>query len=104
MENVASDIPIYKIYHIRSPDITPPSRVNTRPTTERSSENGASAGEAAAASELSPEYNVIYVFYGNVEFMTDEGGIVDINDVFLQEPENPHFQRIFSDYELRVIH
>jgi len=104
MENVASDIPIYKIYHIRSPDITPPSRVNT---TERSSESGASAGEAAsttAASELSPEYNVIYVFYGNVEFMTDEGGIVDINDVFLQEPENPHFQRIFSDYELRVIH
>lgn len=106
MENVASDIPIYKIYHIRSPDITPPSRVNTRPTIERSSESGASAGEAAAAtaSELSPEYNVIYVFYGNVEFMTDEGGIVDINDVFLQEPENPHFQRIFSGYELRVIH
>jgi len=115
METVASDIPIYKIYHIRSPDITPPSssRVSTRPTTERSSESGASVGEAAAAtatasttaaSELSPEYNVIYVFYGNVEFMTDEGGIVDINDVFLQEPENPHFQRIFSDYELRVIH
>ena len=110
MENVASDIPIYKIYHIRSPDITPSSRQNTRPTTERSSESGASAASAASAgsaaaaeSALSPEYNVIYVFYGNVEFMADEGRVVNINDVFLQEPENPHFQRIFSDYELRVI-
>ena len=69
MENVASDIPIYKIYHIRSPDITPSSRQNTRPTTERSSESGASAASAASAgsaaaaeSALSPEYNVIYVF------------------------------------------
>ena len=95
MENVASDIPIYKIYHIRSPDVS-------KPAVDVEGEAG-SAAAAAAGSALSPEYNVIYVFYGNVEFMTDEGSIVDINDVFLQEPENPHFQRIFSDYELTVI-
>ena len=89
MENVASNIPIYKIYHIRSPDlIKPPPNEEER---------------VAPTSALSPEYNVIYVFYGNVEFMADEGRIVDINDVFLQEPTNPHFQRIFSEYELYII-
>ena len=93
MESVASDIPIYKIYHIRSPDVTKP---NTNPVDD-------DVEGAAAVSELSPEYNVIYVFYGDVEFMADEGRIVDINDIFLQEPENPYFQRIFSDYELVLI-
>ena len=93
MENVASDIPIYKIYHIRSPDVS-------KPAVDVESEAGSAA---ASGSALSPEYNVIYVFYGNVEFMADEGRVVNINDVFLQEPENPHFQRIFSDYELSVI-
>jgi hypothetical protein len=91
MENIASDIPIYKIYHIRSPDVTKPNPVDEV------------EGGGVAVSELSPEYNVIYVFYGDVEFMADEGRIVDINDIFLQEPENPHFQRIFSDYELVLI-
>ena len=91
MENVASDIPIYKIYHIRSPDlIKPPPNEEEDLVAHRSS-------------DLSPEYNVIYVFYGNVEFMADEGRIVDINDVFLQEPTNPHFQKIFSEYELYII-
>ena len=91
MENIASDIPIYKIYHIRSPDVTKPNPVDEV------------EGGGVAVSELSPEYNVIYVFYGDVEFMADEGRIVDINDIFSQEPENPHFQRIFSDYELVLI-
>ena len=68
MENVAKDIPIYKIYHIRSPDITPVKNV----------EETLNVSEAPE-SELSPEYNVIYVFYGNVEFMTDEGNVVNIN-------------------------
>ena len=72
MENVASDIPIYKIYHIRSPNIIKP------PPNEEEDV------VAHRSSDLSPEYNVIYVFYGNVEFMADEGRIVDINDVFLQ--------------------
>ena len=84
MENLATDIPIYKIFHIRSPDVV-------RPT------------EEASASQLSPIYNVIYVFYGAVEFTVDEGRIVNINDVFIQEPTNPHFQKIFSEYELYII-
>jgi hypothetical protein len=90
MENGVSDIPIYKIYHIRSPDVTKPKPVDD-------------LEGAAAESELSPEYNVIYVFYGDVEFMADEGRVVDINDEFLQQPDNPYFQRIFSDYELLLI-
>lgn len=65
MENGVSDIPIYKIYHIRSPDVTKPKPVDD-------------LEGAAAESELSPEYNVIYVFYGDVEFMADEGRVVDI--------------------------
>lgn len=107
METVASDIPIYKIYHIRSPDITPSPPLSPENLKPREGQTDTGASEvpraAATSSELSPEYNVIYVFYGNVEFMSDEGRVVDINDVFLQEPENPHFQRIFSDYELGVI-
>ena len=90
MENGVSDIPIYKIYHIRSPDVTKPKPVDD-------------LEGAAAESELSPEYNVIYVFYGDVEFMADEGRVVDINDEFLQQPDNPYFQRIFRDYELLLI-
>ena len=61
MENVAKDIPIYKIYHIRSPDITPVKNVEET--------LNASEEPEAPESELSPEYNVIYVFYGNVEFI-----------------------------------
>ena len=83
MENRTPEIPIYKICHIRSTD-----------------EDASSKADVAA---LTPEYNVLYVFYGNVEFNSDEGRIVNINDVFAQEPTNPHFQNIFSDYELRVI-
>lgn len=89
MEKPASEIPIYKICHIRSPD-------------EVAEPSGAAAG-AAAVSSLSPEYNVLYVFYGNVEFTTDQGHIVNINDVFVQEQENPFFRTIFSDYELHSI-
>ena len=88
MENLASDIPIYKIFHIRSPAVVRP-REETDP--------------AASASQLSPIYNVMYVFYGAVEFTADEGRIVNINDVFIQEPTNPHFQKIFSEYELYII-
>ena len=83
MEKPASEIPIYKICHIRSPDEAP--------------------GAAAAASSLSPEYNILYVFYGNVEFTTDEGHVVNINDVFIQERENPFFRTIFSEYEIQTI-
>jgi hypothetical protein len=84
MEKPASEIPIYKICHIRSPDEV--------------------AGPGALqASSLSPEYNVVYVFYGNVEFTTDQGQIVNINDVFVQEQDNPFFRTIFSDYELNSI-
>ena len=83
MENRTPEIPIYKICHIRSTD-----------------EGTKSTADVAA---LTPEYNVLYVFYGNVEFNTDEGQIVNINEVFVQEPTNPHFRNIFSDYELRVI-
>ena len=82
MEKPASEIPIYKICHIRSPDDAP---------------------GAAASSSLSPEYNTIYVFYGNVEFTTDEGTVVNINDIFVQERENPFFRTIFSEYELQAI-
>ena len=95
MENLASDIPIYKIFHIRSPDVVRP--------TEETEPAGASASASASASQLSPIYNVIYVFYGAVEFTADEGRIVNINDVFIQEPTNPHFQKIFSEYELYII-
>ena len=96
MEKPASEIPIYKICHIRSPD----------EATEPSS-SGAGAGAPVPVpvpvSSLSPEYNVLYVFYGNVEFTTDQGQIVNINDVFVQEQENPFFRTIFSDYELHSI-
>jgi hypothetical protein len=88
MENLVSDIPIYKIFHIRSPDVV-------RPTEETE--------PAASVSQLSPIYNVMYVFYGAVEFTADEGRIVNINDIFVQEPTNPHFQKIFSEYELYII-
>ena len=83
MEKPASEIPVYKICHIRSPDEAP--------------------GAASASSSLSPEYNILYVFYGNVEFTTDEGRVVNINDVFVQERENPFFRTIFSDYEIQTI-
>ena len=83
MENPSTtEIPIYKICHIRSPD---------------------EVKYTGGVSSLSPEYNVLYVFYGNVEFTTDEGQIVNINDVFIQQRDNPHFRKIFSDYELRII-
>ena len=81
------EIPIYKICHIRSPD-----------------DIAESAEGSANPSSLSPEYNVLYVFYGNVEFRTDQGEIININEKFLQERENPFFQKIFSDYELNSIH
>jgi hypothetical protein len=84
MENRPPDIPFYKIYHIRS-----------------ANEDAKSAEDVAA---LTPEYNVLYVFYGNVEFNTDDGRIVNINDIFVQEPANPYFQHIFSEFELNVIH
>ena len=88
IEKPASEIPIYKICHIRSPDdIAEPVAEST----------------AAKASSLSPEYNVLYVFYGNVEFTTDDGQIVNINDVFVREQDNPFFKTIFSDYELYSI-
>jgi hypothetical protein len=88
MEKPASEIPIYKICHIRSPD----------DIAEQAAES-----TAAKASSLSPEYNVLYVFYGNVEFTTDDGQVVNINDVFIREQENPFFKTIFSDYELYSI-
>ena len=84
MENRSPEIPIYKICHIRSTD------------------EGATTTTTDVAA-LTPEYNVLYVFYGNVEFNTDEGQIVNINDVFVREPTNPHFRNIFSEYELHVI-
>ena len=50
MEKPASEIPIYKICHIRSPnEVAEPS-------------------PGVQTSSLSPEYNVLYIFYGNVEF------------------------------------
>jgi len=84
-ENLESDIPIYKICRIRSPDIIR--------TTE----------EPMMASSLSPEYNVIYVFYGNVEFITEERQIKNFNDLFMEEPDHPCFKRIFSECELYII-
>jgi hypothetical protein len=86
MENRAPEIPIYKICHIRSTD-----------------EGVKSTTTTTDVAALTPEYNVLYVFYGNVEFNTDEGQIVNINDIFVKEPTNPHFRNIFSEYELGVI-
>jgi len=86
MEKPASEIPIYKIFHIRSPD-----------------EGPGAASSSSSSSSLSPEYNTLYVFYGNVEFTTDEGTVVNINDIFVQERENPFFRTIFSEYELQAI-
>lgn len=77
MEKPPSEIPIYKICHIRSPD-----EVTT------GSSQSSQSSSSAQSSSLSPEYNILYVFYGNVEFTTDEGHIVDINDVFVQERES----------------
>ena len=88
MEKPASEIPIYKICHLRSPDDI---------------SDQVAESTAAQSSSLSPEYNVLYVFYGNVEFTTDEGRVVNINDIFIQEQENPFFKTIFSDYELYAI-
>ena len=88
MEKPASEIPIYKICHLRSPDDI---------------SDQVAESTAAQSSSLSPEYNVLYVFYGNVEFTTDEGRVVNINDIFIQEQANPFFKTIFSDYELYAI-
>jgi len=89
MEKPPSEIPIYKICHIRSPDeVTTGSSQSPSPP---------------QSSSLSPEYNILYVFYGNVEFTTDEGHVVNINDVFVQERENPFFRTIFSEYEIQTI-
>ena len=85
-------IPIYKICHIRSPE-----------GTKESSSSSASERAGGGASAVTSEYNILYVFYGNVEFLTDEGGVVDINDLFIREQKNPMFKRIFSDYELESI-
>ena len=87
-------IPIYKICHIRSP-----TGIKEQPPVS----GGAAAGAAEAAAVSSTEYNILYVFYGNVEFLTDEGGVVNINDLFIQERENPFFKTIFSEYELQSI-
>jgi hypothetical protein len=96
-------IPIYKICHIRSP-----TGIKERPPGGDSGGGGGGGGgggseAAAAAAASSTEYNILYVFYGNVEFLTDEGGVVNINDLFIQERENPFFKTIFSDYELQSI-
>jgi hypothetical protein len=91
-------IPIYKICHIRSP-----TGIKERPPGGDSGGGGAAAAAAAAVASSSTEYNILYVFYGNVEFLTDEGGVVNINDLFIQERENPFFKTIFSDYELQSI-
>jgi hypothetical protein len=95
IENPMSNIPIYKICHIRSPhDI---------------SESVATESTAAMASSLSPEYNILYVFYGDTEIPTEDGTIVNINDAFKREPDNPFFKTpyfktmIFSDYEQNSI-
>jgi len=85
--------PIYKICHIRSP-----TGIKERPQPQGSDGGGGAAAEASSA-----EYNILYVFYGNVEFLTDEGGVVNINDLFIQERENPFFKTIFSEYELQSI-
>ena len=77
MEKPVSEIPIYKICHLRSPDDI---------------SDQVAESTAAQSSSLSPEYNVLYVFYGNVEFTTDEGRVVNINDIFIQEQENPLLQ------------
>ena len=81
MENPASEIPIYKICHIRSPDEAP---------------RGVSS---SSSSSLAPEYNTIYVFYGNVEFSTDEDTVININDLFVKERENPLFRTIFRNQD-----
>jgi hypothetical protein len=85
-------VPIYKICHIRSP----------AGLKERQS-GGEEGGSARSVSDLTEEYNILYVFYGNVEFLSDEGGVVNINDLFIQERENPFFKSIFSEYELQSI-
>jgi hypothetical protein len=84
-QNLESDIPIYKICHIRSPDII------------RHTE------DPALSSALTPEYNVIYVFYGNVEFLTYEQQVVNLNELFIKEPNHPLFKKIFSECELLII-
>ena len=92
-------IPIYKICHIRSPT----GIKEQPPVSGGGGGGGGGGGAAAAAAASSTEYNILYVFYGNVEFLTDEGGVVNINDLFIQERENPFFKTIFSEYELQSI-
>jgi len=95
MEKPVSKIPIYKICHIRSPDDI--------------SEPVATESTAAMASSLSPEYNILYVFYGDIEIPTEDGAVVNINEAFIREPDNPFFKTpyfktmIFSDYEQNSI-
>ena len=88
-------VPIYKICHIRSP----------AGIKERSpgGEEGAAGGGARSVSDLTEEYNILYVFFGNVEFLSEEGGVVNINDLFIRERKNPFFKSIFSEYELQSI-
>ena len=83
-------VPIYKICHIRSP-----AGIKER--------QPAAGGGTRSVSDLTEEYNILYVFYGNVEFLSDEGGVVNINDLFIKERENPFFKSIFSEYELQSI-
>ena len=90
-------IPIYKICHIRSPNGF--SNIAESAVSQESTAGGGAAPEHAS----SAEYNILYVFYGNVEFLTDEGGVANINDIFMKEHKNPFFKPIFSEYELQSI-
>ena len=103
MESRKSKLPIYKICHLRSPNEFKESTIEPPHEASASAKIYGSAGEAAVPNLSTITNNVLYVFFGDIEFMNDEGTIVNINELFYSEPENRFFKDIFSEYELNSI-
>jgi hypothetical protein len=97
MEPRKTKLPIYKICHLRSPNEFKESTIESSP------DASTSGGEAAPAAPNLMTTNVLYVFFGDIEFMNDDGAVVNINELFYSEPENEFFKDIFSEYELNSI-
>jgi len=102
MEPRKTKLPIYKICHLRSPNEFKESTIEPPRNASASAEIAGSAGEAAP-NLTTITNNVLYVFFGDIEFMNDDGMIININEFFYSEPENEFFKDIFSEYELNSI-
>ena len=104
MEPRKTKLPIYKICHLRSPNEYKEPTIEPKSAALASDKMSSSAGEAVASQKLSTiTNNVLYVFFGDIEFIDHDGIIVNINELFYSDPKNRFFKDIFSEYELNSI-